>query len=276
MSTRNPEIRLSAPLALLAPPPGKPLPAQFAGIAYTGGLVPSHGAVIDLASTTVPKSMALLAEHQREQIIGKVDDAGVRNNQIAVAGALYSDMIGTPAERIAQLAQRGTAFQLSIGLFNFSEEYVPAGITATVNGKSFAGPVTVMRNGVVRECSVVTLGADPHTSVELFSMPNSRDRQIRELFAEVGETIPQHERAMLHGLTDVQFRLFADRLRELAVRTKREARDAATLNRIFEKRRERDRPKPSPVQNVDSRHKSARGSLSPKDVYARRAALSQS
>lgn len=35
----------------------------------------------------------------------------------------------------------------------------------------------------------------------------------------------------------------------------------ATLNRIFEKRREPDRPKPSPVKNVDSRHQSARGSL---------------
>lgn len=163
-------IRLSAPLALASTDSAK-LPSQFTGVAYSGGVAPGHGVVIDVSTTQVPASMALLSEHDRTGIVGLVDDAAVSNGQIIVKGKLFSDMPGSQAERIAQQAQRGFPYQMSIGLFDYTEEDVPRGQTRVVNNQLVAGPVTVLRNGKVRECSVVTLGADPQTSAAFFSDP---------------------------------------------------------------------------------------------------------
>ena len=57
VSRRTHEIRLSAPLQLRASPDTK-VPAQFSGVAYCGGLVPSYGCVIDISSTTLRRTHA--------------------------------------------------------------------------------------------------------------------------------------------------------------------------------------------------------------------------
>jgi hypothetical protein len=164
------EIRLAAPLEFGAGD-GDALPAKLSGVAYSGGAVRQYGCVIDLESTEVPAKMPLLFEHMRSEIVGVVDKAAVKAGQIVVEGKLFSDMTGSAAERIAQLSQRGAPYQMSVGLFGYSEEYVPLGAKTKVNGKDHAGPIVVLRNGKVRECSVVTLGADDKTDAQFFSMP---------------------------------------------------------------------------------------------------------
>jgi hypothetical protein len=81
---------------------------------------------------------------------------------------LFSDIPGSPAERIAQTAQRGAPYQMSVGLFNYSEEFISSGQHVKVHGKEHTGPLTVLRRGTVRECSIVALGADSATSARLF------------------------------------------------------------------------------------------------------------
>lgn len=159
--------RLSGPLELRAS--GSELPQRFTGVAYSGGLVPSHGIVIDLASTRYAPRMPLLDSHSHSAIVGAVENAATANHQMHVDGKLFSDMPGSQAERIAQLAQRGASFQLSVGVYTFTVESVGAGIVVTVNGRQFTGPLDVLRNGLVREVSVVTLGADSDTSAAFLS-----------------------------------------------------------------------------------------------------------
>jgi hypothetical protein len=196
MSTRTPEIRLSAPLELRAANDPK-VPAQFSGVAYSGGLVPSFGCVIDISSTMLAQRMPLLMEHNRSDMIGVVETNSTAGKQITVGGKLFSDMPGTSAERLALLAQRGGVFQMSIGLFGYTEEVYPAGHAVTVNGKAMTGPVVVLRNGKVREVSIVTLGADHNTDVRMFKQP-SADSRIEAplatnlaLQAESGHCLPQ-------------------------------------------------------------------------------------
>lgn len=171
------DIRLTAPVELRANGNGADaLPSTFTGVAYSGGVAPSHNIVIDLDSTNVPESMALLYQHDHREIVGLVKGASKSaDHQLIVAGSLFSDMAGSQAERIAQLSKREFPFQMSIGLFGYSEEWVPAGVSTTVNGRVIPGPITVLRNGTVRESSIVTLGADHRTSAQFFSQPDSNE-----------------------------------------------------------------------------------------------------
>ena len=121
--------------------------------------------------------MALLAEHDRGQVIGLVESSRKDGGTIVVAGSLYSDVAGSSDERIARLATRGFPYQMSVGFFDFPENDVPKGTKATVNGQGFAGPLTILRNGKVRECSIVAPGG---------ANTRGRDEAITRLFAEVG------------------------------------------------------------------------------------------
>ena len=166
--TQHMQFIADGALTLKAATPDK-LPSMFAGIAYTGAVIQRLALVIDIETTEVPATMVLLHEHSRTAIIGVVESATKRGGGLQVAGRLFSDIAGSTAERLAQLAMRGAPLQMSIGLFNFTEEFVPAGQVVTVGGKTVPGPVTVLKRGVIRECSIVTLGADSATSARLFS-----------------------------------------------------------------------------------------------------------
>ncbi len=160
-------LRLGAPLELKAG--DSALPDRFTGTAYSGGFVPDYEVVIDLSTTTFNQKLPLLDNHYRGGIVGVVESAANKDNAMKVSGRLFSDMPGSPAERIAQLAQRGVPFEMSVGLYAFTTESIPAGKSVNVNGQVFNGPVNVLRKGQVREVSIVTLGADPKTAVQVFT-----------------------------------------------------------------------------------------------------------
>ncbi|HMC16034.1 MAG TPA: HK97 family phage prohead protease [Albitalea sp.] len=273
MSTRTPEIRLSAPLELRAANDPK-VPAQFSGVAYSGGLVPSFGCVIDISSTTLAQRMPLLMEHSRSDMIGVVETNSTAGNRITVGGKLFSDMPGTSAERLALLAQRGGVFQMSIGLFGYTEEVYPAGHAVTVNGKAMTGPVVVLRNGKVREVSIVTLGADHNTDVRMFRAPQidrQRDREIDALFADLRVECGPFQRATYHAMSDELFAMLAQDLRNLSSRLTRAQTIAASLsvNSVYAKRREQARLSHQP-DDADEHSRERRTSLSAEDIYARR------
>lgn len=153
---------------------------QFSGLAYGGGLVPSPfgmgNVVIDLATLAAGAPLPLLNMHDHAAIVGKV--ASVTNDgwQLTDAGELFSDFDPT-AQGIAQRAGRGIPFQQSVGVYDFREEEIRAGQSVNINGRSFIGPLTILRNGTVREISICPLGADATTSAAIFNAgqpaPNS-------------------------------------------------------------------------------------------------------
>lgn len=187
--------KLAAPLELKAAGDDKTaLPTRFGGIAYSGALVRQWGMglVVDLGTTRVKERMPMLAEHDRREGVGVSDMAEIKDNQLIIAGSLFSDMAGSYAERIAQLAQRGMPFEMSIGLFDANEEFVATGKTVAVNGQTFTGPVTVLRDGTVREVSICTLGADAATTAQMFSQPSGEAMlSIEQLTAQVADLTAQ-------------------------------------------------------------------------------------
>ncbi len=195
-------VLLEAPFEFKAAADGG-LPAKFAGTAYSGGFVPDYEVVIDMGSTTYNSRMPLLNAHMKGDIVGVIEQAVTENGQMNVAGRVFSDMAGSSAERIAQLAQRGAPFEMSVGLYGFTREFVPAGKAVQVNGQTFNGPVNVLRNGQVREVSIVTLGADPRTASKFFDLPEEgvtlMSKTAEQLSAELAEltaTVAGHAAAL--------------------------------------------------------------------------------
>lgn len=164
MRTAPAVLHLTAPLLLTG---DGDLLRRFSGIAYSGGLIPSWNAVVDIASTTLTTPMPLLADHGAQAPIGVIR-AATSGAALEVSGELFSDVDATAAA-ISAKARRGLPWQMSIGLYQAVAEEIPAGQRVTVNGREFAGPVVVLRRGTVREASVVALGADPKTQATFFS-----------------------------------------------------------------------------------------------------------
>lgn len=205
-------VLLGAPIEL-KPAAAGGLPAKFSGTAYSGGFVPDYGIVIDMASTTYKQKMPLLDSHVRSEIIGVIDQAATQDGRMVVGGQVFSDMAGTPAERIAKLAQRGVPFEMSVGLYAYTREFVPQGKQATVNGQVFNGPVNVLRNGQVREVSIVTLGADPRTESTFFDLPSGDDpmtqQTVEQLSAQVATLTAQLATAKAEGAAEERARIQA-------------------------------------------------------------------
>lgn len=167
-SVQSASLQLASRLELLASGAGAALPSQFSGVAYSGGVVRDFNAVIDLATTKFSARMPILADHNRSLIVGVADKNSIANARLMVGGKLFSDMVGSQAERIAMLAQRGAPYELSVGIYGYTVDRVAKGKSVAVNGQTFEGPIDVIRDGHVREVSIVTLGADPNTNTKFF------------------------------------------------------------------------------------------------------------
>ena len=63
-------------------------------------------------------------------------------------------------------------WQASIGAHVLETETIQAGQKGTANGRTFVGPVIIARRSSLRETSVLSMGADSSTSVNLAAAAN--------------------------------------------------------------------------------------------------------
>lgn len=141
---------------------------RFDGVAYSGDLVTGHwywrAVVFDLSSTQAAKNVPALIEHDRSRRCGF--GSLTIGPDIKINGQLLSNQHG---KDVAQDADDGFPWQLSVHIEPGSIEEVAAGTTTTVNGRTFSGPLTVFRNNTIREVSFTPTGADDQTSARVFS-----------------------------------------------------------------------------------------------------------
>lgn len=191
---------------------------RFSGIAYSGGRIPSWNAVIDLATTRIADSMPLLDSHDKAATIGLIEKATNDKRQISVEGELFGD-IDDQADAIRKKAKRGIKYQMSVGLYESNDEFVAAGKTIKLNGQTFTGPLLVLRDGLIREASIVTLGADPNTSAQFFGADSPN-------FEEHAMT-PEEMQARIAALEGDNATLTqrAEAAEAAVAKTKREARE---------------------------------------------------
>lgn len=151
----------------------------FSGVAYHGGQIDDHwywGNLVfdldglDLANGKVP----MLIEHDRDQRCGFINSHNIGDAGLNIEGTLLSNEHGTT---IANDADEGYPWQMSVSIVPSRVETIEQG-QVTVNGRTFNAPVTVFRENTIREVSFCALGADRHTSAQIFN--ENRDHKPKE------------------------------------------------------------------------------------------------
>lgn len=160
----------SEPLELLADAApaadGKPKLKKFSMVAYTGAALKvgfGYPIIVDLAGMSVPaQQRPILRDHDTTQIVGHTEKIEVGAKQIKVSGTISG--VGDAAQEVLALAGNGFPWQASIGASIEKLEFIDAGASAKVNGKTHDGPIYVARATTLGEVSFVPIGADAGTS----------------------------------------------------------------------------------------------------------------
>jgi len=141
----------------------------FSMVAYTGGLMQISGyaypLVVDLDGLDVGNSARpIFLSHSKDvdDLLGQTTKVQKIKGQLLAEGDVLGD--SPRIQRVVALADKGFAWQASIGASPRKIEYVGEGKVVKVNGQEFEGPIDVIRKSVLGEISFVPLGADDKTS----------------------------------------------------------------------------------------------------------------
>ncbi len=157
---------------------GKP---KVAGIAYSGGKMNlpgwKHPVVVDLAGMEIPDTVPLLANHENktDARVGMIS-ASVKNNALEITGEIVSE--NDDAKNIVAQSKAGADWQLSIGADVKDCELVQG--KREVNGQEVEGPFYHIKKSVLREVSIVAVGADAHTAMRVTAQFNIANPNLNE------------------------------------------------------------------------------------------------
>lgn len=102
--------------------------------------------------------------HDDEEVIGFADGFDVQADGLHLTGKLVSVMEGDRADVVMRQGGAGIPFEASIFFDDAQLEYIPEGMSTTVNGQSFDGPGVIVRQWTLRGCAVCPYGADAQTN----------------------------------------------------------------------------------------------------------------
>ena len=144
-------------------------PVRCTGVAYSGGsfrqwwsALPCY---VDLSGMRMAEQVCLMYDHNYdpECRLGVIE-AKNDGKTLTIDGEFDT---GNPLAQSIIRAGKKFAWQLSIGAENVKVERVDEGTVETINGNTVNGPALVVRESVLREVSIVAIGADAKTSMEI-------------------------------------------------------------------------------------------------------------
>jgi len=162
-------ISFSAKINLQAAASGKQ--RRFTILAYSGGTLAVSGfpspVVVDLAGLEASASIPILIDHRAtvEATLGLTDEIHNNGRSLTLSGPVTG--VSATAQQVLAQSAAGHVWQASIGASVVETEDIAAGQKVFVNGQTFVGPVIVARRSVLKETSVLPMGADSSTSVNL-------------------------------------------------------------------------------------------------------------
>lgn len=179
---------------------------RFKILAYSGGLLNVEGfpypVIIDLAGLVSDHQIPILLDHKKtvESTLGLTDSIENNGKSLVISG-LVTGQSEICRQVIAQAAA-GHTWQASIGAMVTDSVEIEPGQTVQVNGQSFTGPCIVARSASLRETSVLPVGADSTTSVNLAASAAMKGRKMsfEEWLASLGlaaATLSDTDRASL-------------------------------------------------------------------------------
>lgn len=151
--------------------------------AYNGGEILQWWGktIVDLEGMEVADNVAILANHNPETPIGHAPASAIKISRKGIqlkGGVLSGDPDDPDTRRVLRMSQNGFPWQASIGAPILKRELVGEGEKVKVNGKSYSGPLTIVRASKLKEISVLTMGADDTTSTKVSANDNFHQTQI--------------------------------------------------------------------------------------------------
>ena len=199
---------------------------KVAGLAYGGGKMNLPGwkypVVVDLAGMEIPDTVPLLTNHENktDARVGMVN-ASVKDSALEIAGEIVSD--SPDAQDIVAQSRAGADWQLSIGADVRECELVKG--SREVNGRQIDGPFYHVKKSVLREVSVVAVGADAATKMKVtgqFNLTNLKPIQ--------GEVMTGENKNLTAGAADAGQEKHDEPQGAPEVQAKAEVDVAATAN----------------------------------------------
>lgn len=140
---------------------------SFSMRAYTGDkmVVKAFDApvVVDLAGIEIPtQTIPIRLDHESRQGVGHTTRVFIEGGALFAEGVISRTT--SWAKDVAASGRAGFPWQASIGGPAHESEFVPAGSKISVNGRTFEGPLYVVRSMTLKEISFCDLGADSNTS----------------------------------------------------------------------------------------------------------------
>lgn len=149
-------------------------PRRFAGVGYTGDVIPRHwfwgDVVFDLSQMSHPPKMPMLLNHDPDKIAGYADTIAKTDKGLEVSGPLIRAP-GMFGQYVADSSDQGFPWQMSVNIDPSTVEEVMSG-SVTVNGRTFSAPLTVFRQSTLSEVSFCPVGYDSGTSATALSRAN--------------------------------------------------------------------------------------------------------
>lgn len=147
------------------------------GIAYSGAVIKNHGwlknLVIDLATLSVAKEKTpLLRDHNTAQIAGTVNVSVDKTKEVSFEGKISQKT--SYGQEIIELSEDEFPWEVSMGIFDGEIEEFENG---QFNGQDIPYG-NVLKNGVIREISLLALGADGATSAEVFEVKKLTNKEV--------------------------------------------------------------------------------------------------
>ncbi|HCD33007.1 MAG TPA: hypothetical protein DER01_11415, partial [Phycisphaerales bacterium] len=173
---------------------------QFRMVAYTGGLMRiegfPHPVVVDLEGLAIDRQdIPVRLDHQSRQGVGHTQRVAVENGSLIAEGLVSRDT--SWARDVIRSGQNGFPWQASIGAAVIDAQFIPNGQNVTVNGRTFDGPIHVVRKATLKEISFVDNGADSSTSAriaanskEQSSMPHGTQSQATTVVTDPKPVTP--------------------------------------------------------------------------------------
>jgi len=183
-SNKQPEyLSFRCPLTIEAADDAEKKMPRFRMVAYTGGVMRitgfPHPVVVDLEGLAIERQdIPVRLDHNARQGVGHTQRVVIENGQVVAEGLVSRDT--SWARDVAKSAVNGFPWQASIGASVVDAQFIPNGQEVTVNGRTFQGPLHVVRQAVLKEISFVDSGADAQTSARIAAQDNLQHTPSQE------------------------------------------------------------------------------------------------
>jgi hypothetical protein len=164
---------------------------RFAMLAYSGGPMRVEGwkfpVVVDLHGLAIPSQRRPVRfGHSMFAGVGHTERIAVEDGRLMAEGIVSRDTAA--AREVVTSGKRGFPWQASIGARVVDAQFVKAGGSAVVNGRSIDGPVYVARKTVLGEISFVDLGADGNTAATIAASQEGNSMDETQVTSQTAAT----------------------------------------------------------------------------------------